>query len=86
VVGVAGWRDQSIYFLLQGVAVCTCLAIWDSTGTHPRERATPRLSFTLLAAVAGTQAWNALVHVVILAPNVPLADRARIVARCLGFG
>jgi hypothetical protein len=85
VVGTAGWRDQSIYFLLQGLAVCTCLAIWDSTGNHPRDRATPRLSFTLIAAVAGTQAWNALVHVVILAPNVPIADRARLIARCLGF-
>jgi hypothetical protein len=85
VVGTAGWRDQSIYFLLQGVAVCACLAIWDSTGHHPRARATPRLSFTLIAAVAGTQAWNALVHVVILAPNLPIGDRARIIARCLGF-
>jgi hypothetical protein len=85
VVGAAGWRDQSIYFLLQGLAVCACLAIWDSTGNHPRGRATPRLSFTLIAAVAATQAWNALVHVVILAPNVPIADRARLIARCLGF-
>jgi hypothetical protein len=83
-VGVAGWRDQSIYFLLQGVGVCACLAIWDGTGNHPRPRATPRLSFALIAAVACTQAWNALVHVVILAPNVSLADRARLIARCLG--
>jgi hypothetical protein len=84
-VGVAGWRDQSIYFLLQGLGVCACLAIWDRSGKDPRARTAPRLSFALVAAVVGTQAWNALVHVMILAPNVPIADRARLIARCLGL-
>jgi len=83
-VGAAGWRDQSIYFLLQGVGVCACLAIWDWSGAPTRARATPRLSFALIAAVICTQAWNALVHVMILAPKIELADRARLIARCLG--
>ncbi len=84
-VGVPGWRDQSVYFLLQGVAVCACLAVWDWTGKQTAKRPRPQLSLALVAAVVGTQAWSALVHVVILAPHVELADRARLVARCLGL-
>ena len=84
-VGTAGWRDQSIYFLLQGLGVCVCLAIWDRRGTLPRGRSVPRPSLALVAAIVGTQAWNALVHVVVLAPRLELADRARLVARCLGI-
>lgn len=83
VVGVAGWRDQSIYFLLQGLGVCGCLAMWDWSGA--RQQRAPRLSAGLVAAVIATQAWSALAHVVVLAPNVTLADRARLVARCLGL-
>ena len=30
-IGAAGWRDQSIYFLLQGAAVCACLVYWQLT-------------------------------------------------------
>ena len=84
-VGTAGWRDQSIYFLLQGIGVCACLAIWDWSGDPARARAVPRFSFALIAAVVCTQAWNALIHVVILAPKIELAARARLIARCLGF-
>jgi hypothetical protein len=85
-VGTAGWRDQSIYFLLQGAGVCACLALWDWTGKEPRTRVAPRLSVALVAGIVATQAWNALVHVMVLAPNVEFADRARLVARCLGIG
>jgi hypothetical protein len=84
-IGKAGWRDQSLYFLLQGVAVCACLAVWDWTGKDARSRVRPRLSLSLVGAVVGTQAWSALAHVVVLAPNVELGDRARLVARCLGI-
>jgi hypothetical protein len=84
-VGIAGWRDQSVYFLLQGLAVCACLALWDRTGKSRAKAGPPRLSFAIVAASLGTQAWSALAHVVILAPNVQLADRARLVARCLGI-
>ena len=84
-VGKAGWRDQSIYFLLQGVAVCACLALWDWTGTEARDRRAPRLSLALIPAIVATQGWSALVHVTVLAPNIELSDRARLVARCLGL-
>ena len=84
-VGTAGWRDQSIYFLLQGMAVCACLALWDWTGQDSRNRTAPRFSFALVAAIVGTQGWSALVHVTILAPNIELGERARLVARCLGL-
>jgi hypothetical protein len=83
-VGTAGWRDQSIYFLLQGAGVCACLAVWDWTGKSARSRGAPRWSLALVAGVVGTQAWSALVHVIILAPKVEIADRVRLVARCLG--
>ncbi len=83
-VGTAGWRDQSIYFLLQGVAVCACLAVWDWSGKDARARA-PRLSLAVIPAIIVTQGWSALVHVTILAPNIQLVDRARLVARCLGL-
>jgi hypothetical protein len=84
-VGVAGWRDQSVYFLLQGLGVCACLAIWDVNGKRPSKGKVPRVSFALVAAVIGTQAWSALVHVVILAPNIEITERARLIARCLGI-
>ena len=49
-VGTAGWRDQSIYFLLQGLAVCACLAVWDWSGKDARNRPAPRLSLALIPA------------------------------------
>ena len=84
-VGTAGWRDQSIYFLLQGLAVCACLAVWDWTGKDARTRTARRFSLALIPAIVVTQGWSALVHVTILAPNIALGDRARLVARCLGL-
>jgi hypothetical protein len=84
-VGTAGWRDQSVYFLLQGAGVCACLALWDRTGTRGRGRAVPRPSLALGAAILLTQAWSALVHVIVLAPNVAIVDRVRLIARCLGI-
>ena len=85
-VGRAGWFDQSIYFLLQAVAVCACLAIWRWTGTQPSRKARPVWSLGALAGVIVTQAWSALAHIVVLAPEMSMADRARIVGRCLGLG
>jgi hypothetical protein len=46
----------------------------------------PRFSLAFVAAIIGTQAWSALVHVVIFAPDLPIAGRARLAARCLGIG
>ncbi|MFL5307654.1 MAG: hypothetical protein ACJ8F1_20710 [Polyangia bacterium] len=84
-VGAAGWRDQSVYFLLQGVGVCVCLAVSEWTGEKQNGRLRPSMSVGLVAAVLATQTWSALVHVVILAQKVELSDRARLVARCLGI-
>lgn len=85
-MGAGGWRDETIYFLLQGVAVCAALrflpaasiarapAPWGAGWSWPR-----------MAGIAATQAWSALVHVVVLAQGIGLASRGRLIARCLGF-
>jgi hypothetical protein len=52
-VGAAGWRDQSIYFLLQGLGVCACLAVWEWTGKDTRRQLAPRVSVAMIAAIAG---------------------------------
>jgi hypothetical protein len=85
VLGTAGWRDQSVYFLLQGLAVCFCIAVWDRRRQPSRAKGLPPLSLGLAAGVVATQAWSALVHVVVLAPRIDIADRARLVARCIGL-
>lgn len=84
-IGVAGWRDQSIYFLLQGAAVCACLACWKLTAKDPRGDRALRWSSSRVFATLATQMLSAVIHVVVLAQAVPLADRWRLMARCLGF-
>jgi hypothetical protein len=84
-IGLAGWRDHTIYFLLQGAAVCACLVFWKLTGKDPRADRTLRWSVSRLPATLATQALSALLHVVILVQSVPLADRWTLIARCLGF-
>ena len=87
-VGVGGWRDQSLYFLLQAAAVCACLFVWNRRGVCPP--ATLSLlsdwTFARLLGVVATQAWSALVHVLILAQGLSLLQRGHLVARCLGLG
>lgn len=85
-VGAAGWRDQTIYFLVQALAVCGCLLVWDYTANARDRRAVPKLSLGLVAGVLMTQSWSALAHVIVLAPQIELADRARLIRRCLGIG
>ncbi len=84
-VGVAGWRDQSIYFLLQGALVCACLVFWRLTGKDPRADRNLRLSPARVLATIATQSVSALAHVVILVQSVPLTGRWSLIARCLGF-
>jgi hypothetical protein len=84
-IGVAGWRDQSIYFLLQGSAVCACLVFWKVTAKDPSADRALRWSLSRGLATLATQMLSALVHVVILVQSVPLADRWKLMARCLGF-
>jgi len=85
-VGYGGWRDETIYFLLQGLAVCICLAF---TTSDEALAAAPRPVRALwpkrAAGVVATQTWSALVHVVVLAQGIDLATRGRLIARCLGF-
>jgi hypothetical protein len=84
-IGVAGWRDQSIYFLLQGAAVCACLGYWQLTAKDPRADRGLRWSPSRLASTVATQAFSAVVHIIVLVQSVPLGDRWRLIARCLGL-
>jgi hypothetical protein len=83
--GVAGWRDQTLYFLLQGVAVCACLWFWRLRGKHADVDRELRWSFGRAAGVIATQAMSAWLHILILAPQLTLADRWRLMARCVGL-
>jgi hypothetical protein len=84
-VGAPGWRDQSIYFLLQGVAVCACLVYWRLIGKPTGADRHLRWSPARLAATLATQAFSAVVHIIVLVQAVPLGDRWRLIARCLGL-
>jgi len=85
-VGPAGWRDETIYFMLQALAVCASLAYWDRRGGVPPRDAPVKWSAARAAAVLATQSYSALVHVVILAQGMDLAARWRLIGRCLGLG
>lgn len=89
-VGVPGWRDEGIYFLLQGTAVCLWMFCserkrWKSDSQQSSDRAI-RWSWARLGGTVATQATSALIHVVILAQTLPLAERFRLIGRCLGLG
>jgi hypothetical protein len=85
IVGVGGWRDHALYFGLQGLAVCACLALWRRTGKDPGADRGLRWSWARVPATLATQAFSAWAHVIILAQAVPLDGRFRLMARCLGF-
>ncbi|HVV51589.1 MAG TPA: hypothetical protein VHO06_18105 [Polyangia bacterium] len=84
-VGPGGWRDQTVYFLVQGLLVCGCLLVRDARGAGARsdDRAL-RWGWGRAAGTAATQATSALVHVIVLARELPFADRFGMIARCLG--
>jgi len=84
-VGLAGWRDESLYFLLQGLAVCACLGLWQRTGKEVGSDRGLRWSGGRLLATLATQGSSALAHVVILAQGIDLATRFRLIGRCLGL-
>jgi hypothetical protein len=84
-VGVAGWRDHGIYFLLQGLAVCGCLVTWRLLGKDPGSDRALRWSWGRLPTTLATQALSAWLHLVILAQGLPLGARVRLMARCLGL-
>lgn len=84
-VGVGGWRDYSIYFLVQGAVVCACLLYWRVKGKNPASDRVVRLSWPRVGATLATQAMSALVHVIVLPQAIPLGDRWRVIGRCLGL-
>jgi hypothetical protein len=83
--GVAGWRDQTLYFLLQGLAVCGCLAFWRWRGKPSDADRDLRWSAGRVLGALGTQALSAWLHILILTPQLTLGDRARLMARCVGL-
>jgi hypothetical protein len=85
-VGPGGWRDQTVYFLIQGLLVCGCLVYRDLRGAReaPDARAL-KLTWSRAAGTAATQAASALVHVIILGRALPFGDRFVVIARCLGL-
>ena len=89
-VGRAGWLDQTVYFALQALAVGACMAYWDVTGRRPGRGADDlwppgAWSWRRAGRVVATQAWSALAHVIVLAQGMSLADRGRVISRCLGL-
>jgi hypothetical protein len=84
-VGAGGWRDQTVYFLLQGLAVCACLGLWQLTGKDPQADRELRWSWGRVAGTVATQAMSAWMHIIVLTPEVAWLDRWRLMARCLGL-
>jgi hypothetical protein len=84
VVGLGGWRDHLIYFSLQGAAVCACLIYWRLVGKAPSADRRLRWSWSRAVATVATQGLSAVLHIIILAQSVPLGERWRLIARCLG--
>ena len=91
-VGPGGWRDQTVYFLVQGLLVCGCLLyrdLRDSRDAGPERRRsvdhTLRWSWSRAAGTVATQGASALAHVIILAHALPFAARFELIARCLAL-
>jgi hypothetical protein len=84
-LGLGGLRDETVYFLLQGLAVCACLALWQRQGKDPRSDRELRWSWGRAAATIATQALSAWLHILVVAPQVDWAERWRLMGRCLGL-
>ena len=85
-VGPGGWRDQTVYFLIQGLLVCGCLVYQRARGvTDDRDARTLKLTWPRAAGTVATQAASALVHVIVLARALSFGDRFWAIARCLGL-
>ena len=85
-IGLGGWRDQTVYFLVQGLLVCGCLLYRDLRADR-RERTDHdlRWSWSRAAGTVATQGASALAHVLILAQALPFAARFGLIARCLAL-
>jgi hypothetical protein len=83
-VGTGGWRDETIYFSLQGLAVCTCLLYWQVRGGDALADRSLKATPARVLATLATQAFSAWVHVVVLLQGLPLGERFRLMWACLG--
>ena len=86
-IGFGGWRDQTVYFLVQGLLVCGCLFYrdWQDARGRPSADHTLRWSWSRAAGTIATQSASALVHVIILARALPFGARFGLIARCLAL-
>jgi hypothetical protein len=88
VVGAPGWRDQAVYFLLQGGIVCAWLFVEGRWGRCHDSWPKSGLRWWAIrvGGTAATQTAAALAHVVVLAQALPFGERFWFMARCLGLG
>lgn len=87
-VGPGGWRDETLYFLLQGLAVCASLRLLPQGSSQGARASSPRRAWRSWGrplGIVATQGWSALVHVIVLAQGIDLGTRGRVIARCLGL-
>jgi hypothetical protein len=85
-IGLGGWRDQTVYFLVQGLLVCGCLWYRDRRGERRGSADhTLRWSWSRAGGTIATQGASALAHVIILAQALPFATRFQLIARCLAL-
>jgi hypothetical protein len=86
-IGPGGWRDETVYFLIQAALVCGYLLYRRARRSPPLAPADHdlRWSWQRAAGTVATQAASALAHVVVLAHALPFPDRFALIARCLGL-
>jgi hypothetical protein len=85
-IGPGGWRDETVYFLMQGTLVCGWLAFSQWRGqVSSKPDHTLRLTWRRVLGTAATQVASAFVHVVVLAQLLPFGDRWRVMGRLLGL-
>lgn len=76
----------SAYFLLQGFAVCACVAFWDWKGKDPSSDRELRWSWARVGTTLLTQGYAAWVHLLILCPyETPWLTRVKAMFYALGF-
>jgi hypothetical protein len=85
-IGLGGWRDQTVYFLVQGLLVCGCLWYRELRGDQGENADhTLRWSWSRAGGTVATQGASALAHVIILAHALPFAARFGLIGRCVAL-
>lgn len=83
-VGLEGWRDYAVYFLLQGAAVCACLWYWDRIGKDSGSDRILRWSWGRAISTLATQSLSAWLHILILCQvSLTWEERWRVMLRCI---